>query len=94
MTTSTRRSLVFPAFLVLVVLFFGSLPVGAQPARPPLERIRKVAVLGAEALSWMRGVFAGLWQPERTKEGPSIDPDGQPGQQGDEGVTIDPNGGK
>ena len=44
----------------------------------------------------MRNVFASLWHPEMTKEGTSIDPDGNkprpPGVTSDEGITIDPNG--
>ena len=86
---------VLPAFLLLVGFVFTGLPARAQPLRHPLERIGKVAGLGEGALSWVRNVFASLWRPEMTKEGPSIDPDGKPQQQGsDEGVTIDPNGRK
>ena len=92
MTTSSRQHRVLPAFLLLVALLFGSLPARSEPVRRPLERIQKVAALGSQALSWIESVFASLWQPEMTKEGMSIDPNGQPGQQGDEGVTIDPNG--
>jgi hypothetical protein len=78
----------------LVVLLFGSLPIRAQAARRPPAETRKLTVLGESALSWMRLFVARLWHPEMGKEGPSIDPNGQPQPQGsaDEGITIDPNG--
>jgi len=94
---SPNRNLrrVLPGLVLLAGFVFASLPARAQPLRHPLVKIRKVAVLGEDALSWVRNVFARLWLPEMTKEGTSIDPDGKPGQQGtDEGVTIDPNGRK
>ena len=93
MSTSSRLYRVFPLFLLLAALLFGSLPVRAQAARRPAPEIRKITALGETALSWLRLVVASLWQPEMAKEGPSLDPDGQPRQQGaDEGITIDPNG--
>jgi hypothetical protein len=86
---------VLAGFLLLAGFVFTSLPVRAQPARHPLAEIQKVALLGESALSWVRNAFASLWRPELAKEGPSIDPNGKPQQQGtDEGVTIDPSGRK
>jgi hypothetical protein len=94
MSTISRPCHVLTVFLLLAALLLGSLPVYAQASRRPSAEVRKIAVLGEGALSWLRRVAASLWQPEMTKEGPSIDPNGQkPGQQGnDEGMSIDPNG--
>jgi hypothetical protein len=77
----------------MAVLLLGSLPIHAQASRRPSAEMRKIAILGENALSWLRLFVASLWYPEMAKEGPSLDPDGQPRQQGnDEGMTIDPNG--
>lgn len=92
MSTSSRQCRVFAAFLLLAALLFGSLPVRAQAARRPSTETRKLTALGESALSWMRLFVASLWRPEVAKEGPSIDPNGQPRQASDEGITIDPNG--
>ena len=93
MSTISRRRSVFTAFLLLAALLFGSLPVRAQASRRHPAEMRKIAVLGESALSWLRLFVASLWHPEMAKEGPSLDPDGQPRQQGsDEGMSIDPNG--
>ena len=93
MSTSSRQHRAFPVFLLLAALLFGSLPTRAQAARRPAPEMQKLAALGENALSWLRLFLDSLWRPEMAKEGPSIDPDGQASQQGDdEGITIDPNG--
>ncbi len=93
MSTSSHQRRAFPVFLLLAALLFGSLPARAQAARRPAGEMRKIAVFGESALSRLRLFLDSLWRPEMAKEGPSIDPDGQAGQQGDdEGITIDPNG--
>ena len=92
MSTTSRQRRAFPVFLLLVALLFGSLPVRAQASRRPSTEMRKITALGEDALSWLRLFVASLWHPEMAKEGPSLDPDGQPRQQNDEGITIDPNG--
>jgi hypothetical protein len=93
MSTSSRRRRAFPVFLLLAALLFGSLPARAQAARRPAPEIRKITALGESALSWLRLFLDSLWRPEVAKEGPSIDPDGQTSQQGDdEGMSIDPDG--
>ena len=94
MPTSFRQRRIFPVFLLLAALLFGSLPARAQAARRPAPEMRKITVLGESALSWLRLFVASLWHPEMVKEGITIDPDGQLGQQGDEGITIDPDGRK
>jgi len=87
-----RRTL--PVFLLLAALLSTSLPAQAVAARRPLVPVRKVAILGEDALSWLWNLFSGLWMRGISKEGPSIDPDGQPHQSAppDEGMSIDPNG--
>lgn len=82
-----------PAFL-LAALIFASLPLHAMPARRP-EPVWKFGVLGELALSWVYQVFSLSPENPPSKEGVLIDPDGQPtqeGHDGDEGITIDPNG--
>jgi hypothetical protein len=80
----------FTAFIILVILVFGSLPAQAQPVRRAASGAWKVAVLGEDALAWVRSLFTGLWSQGATKEGTSIDPNGG---KAPERVTIDPNGG-
>jgi hypothetical protein len=94
MSTSSHQHRALPVFLLLAALLFGSLPVRAQAARRPAPEMQKLAALGENALSWLRLFLDSLWRPEMTKEGMTIDPNGQkPGQQGnDEGITIDPDG--
>jgi hypothetical protein len=93
MSTSSHQRRAFPVFLLLAALLFGSLPVRAQANRRPAPEMRKITALGERALSWLWLFLDSLWRPEMAKEGPSIDPDGQTNQQGDdEGITIDPNG--
>lgn len=93
MSTFSRRRHVLTVFLLMAVLLLGSLPVHAQASRRPSVEVRKIAVLGEGALSWLRLFVASLWHPEMAKEGMTIDPNGQPRQQeNDEGITIDPNG--
>jgi hypothetical protein len=95
MSTISRQRRVVTVFLLLTALLFGSLPVRARAARGPAAETRKIAALGENALSWLRLFVSSLWHPEMTKEGPSIDPNGQPRQQGsDEGMSIDPDGRK
>lgn len=93
---SPKRSLRcrLPVFLLLVASVFTSLPVQAQPVLPSAAVVRRVAVLGENLLSWFRELFASAPQPGMTKEGMSIDPDGQSHQNAasDEGMSIDPNG--
>lgn len=92
MSMISRRRCAFTAFLLLAVLLFGGLPVHAQTNRRPPAEVRKIAVLGENTFNWLCLVVASLWHPEMAKEGPSLDPDGQPRQTSDEGMSIDPNG--
>ena len=71
----------FPALLLLVILF-ASLPADAAPVR------REVAALGKGVIAWVHELFRNLWMRGATKEGMSIDPDGQQ----KEGMWIDPDG--
>ena len=83
-----------PALLLLVALILTSLPLHAREPRRPAPAIWKVAILGEQALSWIRSLFSPEQDSSR-KEGMSIDPNGQEagdGEQGDEGILIDPNG--
>jgi hypothetical protein len=82
---SPRRGL--PVALLLAALVFAGLPIHAQPAQRRLPGIWEVAVSGDAAASWVRDLFARLWMRATTKEGMTIDPDGQK-----EGVSIDPDG--
>lgn len=79
--------------LLLAALVFASVPLHAAPSRLAAP-VWRVAVLGERILSWIRGAID-LGPGNPTKEGMSIDPNGQPtqdGHDGDEGITIDPNG--
>jgi hypothetical protein len=93
---SPNRSLrsALPVALLLAALVFTSLPVQAAAARRPPAPVWRVAVLGEDALAWLRNLFSGLWLRGSAKEGMTIDPDGQPrpGASSDEGMSIDPNG--
>ena len=87
-----RRTL--PVFLLLAILLCASLPLQAAAVHRPSAVVWKVAVLGEHALSWLRNLLSGLGMRGIAKEGPTIDPNGQPHQSAtpDEGMTIDPNG--
>ena len=93
MSTRSRQRRIFAAFLLLAALLLGGLPVRAQANRRPPAEVRKITVLGEGAL-WLRRILASLWHPETIKEGPTLDPHGQPapGASSDEDPTIDPNG--
>jgi hypothetical protein len=93
MSASFRQYRAFPVFLLMAALALAGLPARSQPVlKPSPQQTRKVAAPGEDLLSQIRLFLARLWSPGLTKEGPSIDPDGKPGGQGDEGITIDPNG--
>lgn len=89
---SLRRSL--PVFLMLAALVFTSLPIQAQPVLPSTAVVWRVAVLGEGPFAWFQEILASVRQSGMTKEGVTIDPDGQPhqGASSDEGMSIDPNG--
>lgn len=94
-TKSLRSALSFA--LLLIVLTFAALPAQALPGR---QLAVAEAGKGSGLLSALQAFFSSLWPGDGAleKEGMSIDPDGTPGPNvapgGDEGVTIDPNGGK
>jgi len=94
MSPNHRLHRTFPVFLLLAALLLSSLPVQAAAARRPPVPAGKVSALGEEALSWLRNLLSGLWMRGSAKEGPTIDPNGQPHQSAppDEGMSIGPNG--
>jgi len=87
-----RRTL--PVFLLLAALLFTSLPLQAAAVRHSSARVWKVTAVGEDLLSWLRNLFSGLGMRGIAKEGPTIDPNGNPhqGASSDEGMSIDPNG--
>jgi hypothetical protein len=74
------------AVFLLAVLLLAGLPAQARPLP------REVAALGENGLARVWNLFVSLWQRANPKEGTSIDPNGGQSDEGDEGVTIDPDG--
>jgi hypothetical protein len=92
---------VFFTFALLAALILASLPVQARTVRRPTTSRNSVAASGDNSLSGIWRFVVSLWPRGTTKEGTSIDPDGNANHTGtsagdliDEGVTIDPNGNK
>lgn len=101
MSSKSASRRIFFAFALLAALTLASLP--AQ-ARTPAARHQAVTVPGDTVLSGIWRFVVSLWPRGTTKEGMSIDPNGNASHTGastnpagdliDEGVTIDPNGSK
>jgi hypothetical protein len=89
---------VFAVFALLAALVLVSIPVQAQEARRPVQRLQAVTVFGDGGAGIWRFVVS-LLPRVMSKEGMTIDPNGGSNHQGatpntskDEGPTIDPNG--
>jgi hypothetical protein len=84
--------------LLLALLAVAGAPVQARTLRPAVERISRVAGLGERLWHFL----VSLWPRDLSKEGMSIDPNGDRvhegtsidpnGERPQEGVTIDPDG--
>ena len=95
---------VFFTFSLLAALVLASLPAQARTVRRPATSRNSIAVSGDNGLSGIWRFVVSLWPRGTTKEGMSIDPDGNANHTGastnpagdliDEGVLIDPNGGR
>jgi hypothetical protein len=92
---------VFFTFALLAALVLASLPVQARTVHRSTTGHNSVAVSGDDGLSGIWRFVVSLWPRGTTKEGMSIDPDGNSNHTGtsagdliDEGVLIDPNGTK
>jgi hypothetical protein len=104
MPSKSAYSRVFFAFVLLATLVFASLPAEGRPVRRSATDRHSVAVPGYSTLSGIWRFVVNLWPRGTTKEGMSIDPDGNVNHTGtstnpagdltDEGVLIDPNGNK
>jgi hypothetical protein len=102
MSSKPASQRVFLAFVLLATLVLASLPAQARPVRRPATGRHSVAVSGDITLSGIWRFVVNLWTPGTTKEGMSIDPDGNTNHTGtsttgagglaDEGMSIDPNG--
>jgi hypothetical protein len=102
MSSKPASQRVFIAFVLLAALVLTSLPAQARPVRRPATGRHSVAVSGDTALSGIWRFVVSLWTRGTSKEGTSIDPDGNhmgtstapSGDLIDEGMSIDPNGGR
>jgi hypothetical protein len=90
---------VFFTFALLAALVIASLPAQARTAHRSTTSRNSVAVSGDSGLSGIWRFVVSLWPRGTTKEGMSIDPNGNTNGVGtstgdliDEGVLIDPNG--
>jgi len=100
MSSKSASHRVFCAFALLAALVLVSLPAEGRPVRRPPASRNSVAVYGDTVLSRLRHFVVRLWPHGATKEGTSIDPDGNhagtsttpSGDLIDEGTSIDPNG--
>lgn len=101
MSSKPASQRIFLIFILLAALVFASLPVQARPVHRPETSRNSVAVSGDNALASLWRFVASLWPQGTTKEGMSIDPNGNTNHTGtstgdliDEGMSIDPNGAK
>lgn len=102
MSSKSAYRLVVFTFALLAALILASLPAQARTAHHPPASHNPVAVPGDNGLSGIWRFVVSLWPGATTKEGTSIDPDGNANHTGasttptgdliDEGTSIDPNG--
>lgn len=104
MSSKPASQSIFLVCVLLAALVLASLPAQARtPSRPTTSR-NSVAVSGDNALASLWRFVASLWPRGTTKEGTSIDPNGNTNHTGtstnpagdliDEGTSIDPDGSK
>jgi hypothetical protein len=104
MSSKSASRRVFFTFALLAALILASLPTQARTVHRPTTSRTSVAVSGDDGLSGIWRFVVSLWPRGTTKEGTSIDPDGNANHTGastnpagdriDEGTSIDPNGSK
>jgi hypothetical protein len=104
MSSKPASQRVFFAFVLLAALVLASLPAQARTIRHPPVNHNSVAASGDTFLSGIWRFVVSLWSGGTTKEGMSIDPDGNTNHTGasthpagdlaNEGTSIDPDGNK
>ena len=95
---------IFFSFVLLGALVLASLPAQARTVHRSTAGRNSVAVSGDNALTRLWHLAVSLWPRGTTKEGMSIDPNGNTNHTGtstnpagdliDEGTSIDPDGSK
>jgi hypothetical protein len=104
MSSKSASHRVFFAFVLLAAFILASLPAQARTIRRPTTSRNSVAVSGDNTLTSLWRFVVSLWLRGTTKEGMSIDPNGNTNHTGtsanpagdliDEGTSIDPDGSK